>query len=280
MELPEVEVMRRDLEKDVVGRRIKDAEVKSSKNAMRVIRRHKTRKEFTSHLTGHKITKVDRRGKYLLLALDGGDVLVVHFGMSGRFMRGTGRVAVEPHTHVVLTFQQGGDLRFIDPRTFGELFVTTTDELGKVKELQHLAIDPLDQVFTWPTFQYLLAQRGAKMKPLMMDQKFISGLGNIYSDEVLFHAGIRFDRLSDTLSSQEVRRLYRAIQEILQDAIKLRGTTLEDEAYVDLFGKPGEYQNELKVYGREGLPCRRCRTPIQSVKIAQRSAYFCPQCQS
>jgi formamidopyrimidine-DNA glycosylase len=280
VELPEVEVMRRDLEKDVVGRRIKDAEVKSSKNAMRVIRRHKTRKEFTSHLTGHKIAKVERRGKYLLLSLDGGDVLVVHFGMSGRFMRGTGRVAVEPHTHVVLTFQQGGDLRFVDPRTFGELFVTSTDELGKVKELQHLAIDPLDQVFTWPTFQYLLAQRGAKMKPLMMDQKFISGLGNIYSDEVLFHAGIRFDRLSDTLSSQEVRRLYRAIQEILQDAIKLRGTTLEDEAYVDLFGKPGEYQNELKVYGREGLPCRRCRTPIQSVKIAQRSSYYCPQCQS
>ncbi len=280
MELPEVEVMRRDLEKDVVGRRIKDAEVKSSKNAMRVIRRHKTRKEFTSHLTGHKIAKVERRGKYLLLSLDGGDVLVAHFGMSGRFMRGTGRVAIEPHTHVVLTFQQGGDLRFIDPRTFGELFVTATDELGKVKELQHLAIDPLDQVFTWPTFQYLLAQRGAKMKPLMMDQKFISGLGNIYSDEVLFHAGIRFDRLSDTLSSQEVRRLYRAIQEIIQDAIKLRGTTLEDEAYVDLFGKPGEYQSELKVYGREGLPCRRCRTPIQSVKIAQRSSYFCPQCQS
>jgi formamidopyrimidine-DNA glycosylase len=280
VELPEVEVMRRDLEKDVVGRRIKEAEVKSSKNAMRVIRRHKSRKEFTAHLTGHKISKVERRGKYLLLSLDGGDVLVAHFGMSGRFMRGTGRVAVEPHTHVVLTFQQGGDLRFIDPRTFGELFVTTTDELGKVKELQHLAIDPLDQVFTWPTFQYLLAQRGAKMKPLMMDQKFISGLGNIYSDEVLFHAGIRFDRLSDTLSSQEVRRLYRAIQEIIQEAIKLRGTTLEDEAYVDLFGKPGEYQNELKVYGREGLPCRRCRTPIQSVKIAQRNSYFCPQCQS
>ena len=280
MELPEVEVMRRDLEKDVVGRRIKNAEVKSSKNAMRAIRRHKTRKEFTAHLTGHKIAKVERRGKYLLLSLDGGDVLVAHFGMSGRFMRGTGRVAIEPHTHVVLTFQQGGDLRFVDPRTFGELFVSSTDEVGKVKELQHLPIDPLDQVFTRPTFQYLLAQRGAKMKPLMMDQKFISGLGNIYSDEVLFHAGIRFDRLSDTLSSQEVRRLYRAIQEIIQEAIKLRGTTLEDEAYVDLFGKPGEYQNELKVYGRDGLPCRRCRTPIQSVKIAQRSAYFCPQCQS
>jgi formamidopyrimidine-DNA glycosylase len=280
VELPEVEVMRRDLERDVVGKKIKSAEVKSSRNAMRVVRRHKTRKEFTSRLTGRKITKVERRGKYIALDLDGGDVLVVHFGMSGQFQRANGRVALAPHTHVVLTFQQGGDLRFIDPRTFGEMFVASADELGKIKELQHIAIDPLDQVFTWPTFQYLLAQRGAKMKQLLMDQKFISGLGNIYSDEVLFHAGLRYDRMSDALSSQEVRRLYRAIQEILQDAIKLRGTTLDDEAYVDLFGNPGEYGAELKVYGREGMPCRRCRTPIQTVKVQQRTSYYCPQCQS
>jgi formamidopyrimidine-DNA glycosylase len=280
VELPEVEVMRRDLERDVVGRRIKAAEVKSSKNAMRVIRRHAKRKDFTSRLDGRKITKLERRGKYLLMTLDSGDVLVTHFGMSGQFQRGNGRVALAAHTHVVLTFQQGGDLRFIDPRTFGEMFVTAGDELGKVKELQHLAIDPLDQVFTWPTFQYLLAERAMKMKPLLMDQKFIAGLGNIYSDEVLFAAGLRYDRMSDTLSSQEVRRLYRAIQETLQEAIKARGTTLEDEAYVDLFGKPGEYQDELKVYGRAGLPCRRCRTPIATVKIGGRTAYFCPQCQS
>jgi formamidopyrimidine-DNA glycosylase len=280
VELPEVEVMRRDLERDVVGRRIKTAEVKSSRNAMRVIRRHGKRKDFTSRLEGRKLAKVERRGKYLLLHLDSGDALVTHFGMSGQFQRGNGRVAIEPHTHVVLTFQQGGDLRFVDPRTFGEMFVTSADELGKVKELQHIAIDPLDQVFTWPTFQYLLAQRGAKMKQLLLDQKFISGLGNIYSDEVLFAAGIRYDRLSDTLSSQEVRRLYRAIQETVQDAIKMRGTSLDDEAYVDLFGKPGEYQGELKVYGREGEPCRRCRTPIQTVKVSQRTSYFCPQCQS
>jgi formamidopyrimidine-DNA glycosylase len=207
-------------------------------------------------------------------------VLVAHFGMSGQFQRGTGRVALPPHTHVVLTFQQGGDLRYVDPRTFGELFVSSGDDIGKVKELQHLAIDPLDQVFTWPTFQYLLAQRASKMKPLLMDQKFIAGLGNIYSDEVLFHAGIRYDRMSDALSSQEVRRLYRAIQEVLQEAIKMRGTTLEDEAYVDLFGQPGEYGHELKVYGREGLPCRRCRTPIETVKISQRTSFYCPQCQS
>lgn len=280
MELPEVEVMRRDLEKDVVGRRVKAAEVRPSKNAMRVIRRHGKRKEFTSRLEGRKISKVERHGKYILMELDDGDVLVTHFGMSGQFVRGNKRMPVAPHTHVVMTFTQGGDLRFIDPRTFGELFITTQDELGKVKELNHIAIDPLDQVFTWPTFQMQLAEKAAKMKSLLMDQKFISGLGNIYSDEVLFAAGLRYDRMSDTLSSQEVRRLYRAIQETLQDAIRYRGTTLEDEAYVDLHGEPGAFQTELKVYGRAGQPCRRCRTSIESVKIAGRNAYYCPQCQS
>jgi formamidopyrimidine-DNA glycosylase len=280
VELPEVEVVRRDLEKDVVGRKVSEAEVRPSKNAMRVIRRHGKRREFTDRLVGRKFTKAERRGKYVLLHMDNGDVLVVHFGMSGQFVRGNKRVPLPPHTHVVITFQQGGDLRFVDPRTFGEMFVTAADELGKVKELQHIAIDPLDHVFTWNAFGAALAERAAKMKQLLMDQKFISGLGNIYSDEVLFAAGLRYDRLSDSLSSQEVRRLYRAMQEVLQDAIRFRGTTLDDEAYLDLFGKPGEFQNELKVYGRTGLPCRRCRTPIQAVKISGRNAYFCPQCQS
>jgi len=280
VELPEVEVMRRDLEKDVVGRRIKHAEVRPAKNALRVVRRHGKRTEFTSKVEGRKITRVERRGKYVLLYLDDGTTLVTHFGMSGQFVRGNKRLAIEPHTHVVLTFTQGGDLRFVDPRTFGEMFVTGSDALGKVKELNHIAIDPLDQVFTWPVFQMKLAEKAAKMKSLLMDQKFISGLGNIYSDEVLFAAGLRYDRVSDTLSSQEVRRLYRAMQETLQDAIKFRGTTLEDDVYVDLFGNPGDFQNELKVYGRKGQPCRRCRTPIETVRIGGRSAYYCPQCQS
>jgi formamidopyrimidine-DNA glycosylase len=280
VELPEVEVMRRDLEKDVVGRKVAAAEVRPSKNAMRVIRRHAKRKEFTDRLLGRKFTKAERRGKYVLLNMDNGEVLVIHFGMSGLLARANKRVPLAPHTHVVITFQQGGDLRFIDPRTFGEMFVATPDELGKVKELQHIAIDPLDHVFTWQSFGNTLAERASKMKQLMMDQKFISGIGNIYSDEVLFAAGLRHDRMSDSLSSQEVRRLYRSLQEVLQEAIRFRGTTLGDEAYVDLFGKPGEFQNELKVYGRTGLPCRRCRTPIEMVKIAGRGAYFCPQCQS
>jgi formamidopyrimidine-DNA glycosylase len=280
VELPEVEVMRRDLEKEVVGRRIKAVEVRPHRNAMRVIRRHSRRKEFEDRLTGKKITKVGRKGKYVLLYLDDGQVLVVHFGMSGQFLRGTKRQGLPQHTHVVIEFVQGGDLRFIDPRTFGEMFVTNADALGKVRELDHVAIDPLEDTFTWQEFSGELARRAAKLKPLLMDQKFVSGLGNIYSDEVLFAAGLRQDRTSDTLSSQEVRRLYRAMREVVQDAIRFRGSTLDDEAYVDLFGKPGEFQSELKVYGRKGQACRRCRTPIESVKFQGRTSYYCPQCQS
>ena len=280
MELPEVEVVRRDLEKEVVGKRIKEVDVRAHRNAMRIIRRHARRKEFADRLAGHKITKVDRRGKYVLLSLDDGDVLVVHFGMSGQFLRGTKRQALPAHTHVVIDFVQGGDLRYVDPRTFGEMFVSAADELGGIRELDHVAIDPLEDTFTWPEFSGELARHAAKLKPLLMDQKFVSGLGNIYSDEVLFAAGLRWDRMSDALSSQEVRRLYRAMREVVQDAIRFRGTTLGDEAYVDLFGKPGEFQTELKVYGRKGLACRRCRTPIDAVKISGRYTYYCPQCQS
>jgi formamidopyrimidine-DNA glycosylase len=280
VELPEVEVVRRDLEKEVVGKRIKEVDVRAHRNAMRIIRRHARRKEFADRLAGRKITKVDRRGKYVLMALDDGEVLVVHFGMSGQFLRGTKRQALPPHTHVVIEFVQGGDLRYVDTRTFGEMFVTAADELGSIRELDHVAIDPLEDTFTWPEFSGELARHASKLKPLLMDQKFVSGLGNIYSDEVLFAAGLRWDRMSDSLSSQEVRRLYRAMREVVQDAIRFRGTTLGDEAYVDLFGKPGEYQSELKVYGRKGLACRRCRTPIDAVKISGRYSYYCPQCQS
>ncbi|MGH2723981.1 MAG: bifunctional DNA-formamidopyrimidine glycosylase/DNA-(apurinic or apyrimidinic site) lyase [Actinomycetota bacterium] len=280
MELPEVEVLRRDLEKDIVGRRVASVEVRRTKNTKRVIRRHKAPKEFRDRLVRRKVTKVGRRGKYLLLHLDDGNVLVAHMGMTGRFLRGNKRMPLQDHTHVVITFQQGGDLRFIDPRTFGELFVVAPDELGKVKELAHIALDPLEHAFTWQQFSEMLATRKAKLKSLLMDQEFISGLGNIYSDEVLFGAGLRHDRMSDELSSQEVRRLYRALQEVVQDSIRFRGTTLVDEAYVDLFGKPGEFQNELRVYGRKGEPCRRCRTAIETVKVSNRNSYFCPQCQS
>ena len=281
MELPEVEVLRRDMEKEIVGRKIESTEVRTHKNAMKLIsRHHRTRKDFTKRLKGRKIVRAGRRGKYLLLFLDDDQVLVTHFGMSGRFLKGTKRMELTPHTHVYIQFARGGDLRYIDPRAIGRLFVTTQEELDGVRELSKVGTDPLEQTFTWPQFSEALAAKKQKLKPLMMDQEFLSGLGNIYSDEVLFSAGLRHDRMSGVLSAQEVRRLYRAMQETVQEAIRFRGTTLGDEAYVDVFGKPGEYQNELKVYGRRGLPCRRCRTPIETVKYSGRNSFYCPQCQS
>ena len=276
-ELPEVETLKRDLDREVVGKRVKTVEV----SGMRSIRRHPNKKHFIAKLEGRKIDGVERKGKYLLFKLDGGDVLVAHLGMSGQLLRAKGsKEPVDKHTHVVFTFTQGGQLRFLDPRTFGELFVTTPDELeAQVPELAHLGFDPVDDMMSWTRFGELLTVRKAKLKVLFMDQKFVAGIGNIYSDEILFAAGLRYDRSSDSLSSQEVRRLYRAMVETLQEAIKHRGSSLADQQYRDLFGEPGEYQTLHKVYAREGQACRRCRSTIVRVKVNGRSSYLCPQCQ-
>ena len=277
-ELPEVETIRRDLEKEVVGRRIKAVEV----TGMRSIRRHPNKKHFASKLEGNKINGVDRKGKYLLMRLEGGDVLVVHLGMSGQLLRSKGGVKdpVAKHTHVVLTFTQGGELRFLDPRTFGEMFVTSPDDLAEaVPELAHLGFDPVDDMMSWTRFGEALTARRTKLKSLLMDQRFVAGIGNIYSDEILWGAGLRYDRGSESLSSQEVRRLYRAMVEVLQEAIKHRGSSLADEQYRDLFGAIGEYQTQHKVYDREGEACRRCRSLVVRHKFGGRSTFLCPQCQ-
>ncbi|MET0276006.1 MAG: bifunctional DNA-formamidopyrimidine glycosylase/DNA-(apurinic or apyrimidinic site) lyase [Acidimicrobiia bacterium] len=276
-ELPEVEVVRRDLEREIVGKKVKDVEV----DGMRSVRRHHNRKQFAQKLVGKKFTAVQRRGKYLLAKLDDGDVLVIHLGMSGQLLRAkTARDATAKHTHVVITFTQGGQLRFVDPRTFGEMFVTEFDTVAdEVPELAHLGIDPLETAMSWEHFGNLLAERHAKLKPLLMDQKFMAGIGNIYSDEILWGAGLRWDRMSDSLTAQEVRRLYRSMMEILQDAVKYRGSSLADEQYVDLFGKPGEYQHHHNVYAREGEACPRCRHTIVREKVSGRSAFYCTECQ-
>ncbi len=284
-ELPEVETLRRDLEKEVIGKRIKAVEVTGA----RAIRRHKAQEEFISRLEGRKITGVERKGKYLVVALEPtasptgekvSDVLVVHLGMSGQLLRA--KSAKEPlakHNHVVITFSQGGQLRFVDPRTFGELFVTAADEVEKVPELAHLGFDPIEDVMSWNRFSDMLHAKRTKLKPLLMDQQFLAGIGNIYADEILWGAGLRYDRPSDSLSSQEVRRLYRSMVETLQEAIKHRGSSLADEQYRDLFGEVGDFQNQHKVYDREGQPCRRCRSPIARVKLSGRSTFLCEQCQ-
>ncbi len=276
-ELPEVETLRRDLEKEVTGKRVKSVDV----TGMRSIRRHPNKKHFAGKLEGLKFTGIERKGKYLLFRLEGGDVLVVHLGMSGQLLRTkSGKEPVDKHTHVVITFTQGGQLRYVDPRTFGELFVTSLDTLeDEVPELAHLGFDPLEQAISWTRFGDMLTARKTKLKALLMDQKFLAGIGNIYSDEILFAAGLRWDRSSETLSSQEVRRLYRAMVETLQDAIKHRGSSLADEQYRDLFGELGDYQSQHKVYDREGQPCRRCRSSIVRIKLGGRSCFLCEQCQ-
>jgi formamidopyrimidine-DNA glycosylase len=276
-ELPEVETLRRDLEREVVGKRIKSIEV----HGLRAIRRHRTRKEFIGRLEGRRITAVDRKGKYLIVRLDSPDVLVVHLGMSGQLLRARGpKDPVARHTHVVFSFASGGQLRYVDPRTFGELFVTAADHLADdVPELAHLGFDALEQAMSWVDFAAMLRARRAKLKPLLMDQRFVAGIGNIYADEILFAAGLRHDRLSDSLSAQEVRRLYRAMVETLQEAIRHRGSSLADEQYRDLFGDTGDYQLLHKVYGREGQPCRRCRAPIVRETVNGRSTFYCAHCQ-
>ncbi|HUI03481.1 MAG TPA: bifunctional DNA-formamidopyrimidine glycosylase/DNA-(apurinic or apyrimidinic site) lyase [Acidimicrobiales bacterium] len=276
-ELPEVETIRRDLDKEIVGRRIKTVEVKGKRS----IRRHKSGPEFRGRLEGKRVSSVRRGGKYLLVGLDGDDVLVVHLGMSGQLLRARGpKDPLDRHTHVVITFTQGGQLRFVDPRTFGEMFVTTADELtAQVPELAHLGFDPLEEVMSWARFGQMLAERPAALKTLLMDQKFVAGIGNIYSDEILFAAGLRYDRMSDSLSAQEVRRLYRAMVETLTEAVKYRGSSLADEQYRDLYGETGDFQGQHQVYDREGQACRRCRSPVVRVKVNGRSAFLCEHCQ-
>src|SRR5207248_8732924 len=148
-----------------------------------------------------------------------------------------------------------------------------------VPELAHLGFDPLEDVMSWTAFCSLLYARKTKIKALLMDQRFVAGIGNIYSDEILFAAGLRYDRSSETLTTQEVRRLQRAMVETLQEAVKHRGSSLADEQYRDLFGAVGDFQSQHKVYDREGEACRRCRSTIVRVKANGRSSFLCPQCQ-
>ena len=296
-ELPEVETIRRDLQGEVVGRKIKSVEVRNG----RTVRRHPSAKHFRARLEGHTITAIDRAGKYLLLGLDDGQTLVVHLGMSGQLQRAkSAKEPKVPHTHVVITFTQGGELRYVDPRTFGELFVSTpplkadgtalspvsgtTGGDGAairkaIPELAHLGFAPVEDMMSWDRFGLLLHQHKAGIKSMLMDQSFTAGIGNLYSDEMLYQAGLRYDRPANTLTATEVRRLYRAMVETLADAIKHRGSSLADEQYRDLFGEVGDFQGSHQVYDREGQACRRCRNVIVRGKTGGRSTFFCEHCQ-
>jgi formamidopyrimidine-DNA glycosylase len=274
-ELPEVETIRRDLEKEIQGKRIKSVDV----TGLRSIRRHTNKKQFTSRLEGKKVESVGRRGKNLLVDL-GDDLLVVHLGMSGQLLKAAPKDPTIKHTHVVFHLSPGGQLRYVDARTFGELFVVSKEDLAnECPELLELGFDPVEDVMSWQDFGTKLVRRQAQLKSVLMDQKFVAGIGNIYSDEILWEAGLRYDRPSHTLSIQEVRRLYRAIGEVLNEAIKQRGSSLADETYRDLYGAIGGFQLQHNVYARDGQPCKRCRHAIGKQKFGGRSTFYCPSCQ-
>jgi formamidopyrimidine-DNA glycosylase len=297
-ELAEVETVRQELAKEVVGKKIKAVSVTNG----RVVRRHPSAKEFRSEVEGRSIRSVGRLGKYLVLGLDNGTSLVIHLGMSGQLRRAkSAKEAKAKHTHVVIQFTQGGEMRYVDPRTFGEMFVSTPPPEGTkvavsasaqvamggegaviratVPELAGLGFDPVEDVMSWERFAIVLRSHSMPIKSFLTDQVIVAGIGNIYADETLFAAGLRYDRPTDSLSTTEVRRLWRAMVETLAEAIKHGGSTLSDEQFVDLFGKPGNYQTFHEVYDREGLPCRRCRRPIIRVKHQSRSTFFCEHCQ-
>lgn len=280
-ELPEIEVLKRDLEKEVVGRRIKDAGVRPGTNAMKIVGRHGRRKEFQELLEGAKIERIRRIGRRLLIELDNERTMVVALGDSGLLLKTSATEEIAPNTHIVIEWTIGGHLRLVDPDKKADVYVCPTEDIPTLKELQSDAIDPLDaqNPLTWQHFSSLLQDRAEEMKKLMMDENFILGLGDIYSDEILWTAALRYDRKSNELSSQDVRRLYRALVEILMEAIKARGTTWGPEGFRDLHGDMGTFQHEIKVFERDGEPCRRCRNPLEKAKVAGSFTYFCPQCQ-
>ena len=276
-ELPEVETLRHDLDKEVQGRRVKGVEVR----AAHVVRRHRNRKEFAKRLLGRKLGGARRLGVLLAIALDGGEALVVDLGPAGRLRKERSSAPVDRQTDAVVSFTVGGDLRAVDLGQTGELFVAGDDELAELVEQRRGPIDPLTDAFTWPAFSAKLESRQAELRALLTDGSFVAGIGPIYADEILWVGGLRWDRGSDALSAQEVRRLHRAIQEVVQEAVRLRGTSVGEAPWLDLHGNKGEFEPYLNVYGRAGLPCRRCRTPLVEERINHtETTYHCPKCQS
>jgi formamidopyrimidine-DNA glycosylase len=286
-ELPEVETVRRGLDERFVGRRIRAVEVGRERTVRRT-----SRDALINGLTGATATAAQRRGKYLVLPLDTGDSLMIHLRMSGR-------VLIEPidsprlaHTHVALELADvenaadGGpgrseELRFVDPRTFGEVVVfDPANAAVEMPELARLGVDPVADGLTRPQLARLLQSRARRMKALLLDQTVIAGIGNIYADEILHASRLRHDRLSNSLRPAEISRLHQSIGDILHAAIAAGGSTLKDTQYVDIGGEGGWFQVSHRVYDRAGQRCLTCgRAVIAKVQFGGRTTSFCPRCQ-
>jgi formamidopyrimidine-DNA glycosylase len=274
-ELPEVEVVRRGLERWVVWRRIDAVSVWHP----RAIRRHVAgADDFAALLIGRRIDAARRRGKYLWLPLDSGDAVLAHLGMSGQLLVEPADAPEEKHLRVRLTFDDGGrELRFVDQRTFGGLAVVIGGA-DVPAPIEHIGLDPLDPEFDDAAFAARLRRRRTGIKRALLDQSLVSGIGNIYADEALWRAKLHYARPTETLRRGEVDRLLAAVREVLLEALGQGGTSF-DSLYVNVNGESGYFDRALAVYGREGEPCPRCGTPIRRDPFMNRSSYTCPRCQ-
>ena len=276
-EQPEIETLRRDLDRDIGGKRIKTVEVPGSG----VIPRHTNKKQFGTLLEGAKVTNVVRRDLLLVVKLDTGDALVIDLHGGGQLRRQAAKEAVEKATKVVITFTQGGQLRALDETGHLELFVVPFDGLVEaVPALGDLGVDILDEPVSWTVFgERMLRHRDVKLRALLLNRSVIAGIGPVYADEILHQSGLRPDREVSSLSTQEIRRFYRAVVETLHEAAKHRGVTTSDGQYADLTGKPGGWTADLQVFERDGKACLRCRGVVSKVRMGGKPVYFCTDCQ-
>ena len=272
-ELPEVETVARGLQREVAGQRIVTVTLGKTDFI-------DNPEAIERELPGRTILRVERYGKFMLLRLSASEAkpseeeaaLLVHLGMTGSLMPLPVSTPYAKHTHVVMLLGDGRELRYIDPRRFGRMAYLAGDLLAN--ELKRFGADPLEadlQEFA------RRIHRKARIKALLLDQSVIRGVGNIYADESLWKAKIHPAQLGARLKREQVEKLYAALQQVLQKAILLRGSSISN--FLDADGEPGEYQQHHRVYGREGKPCYRCKTPIRRIIVAGRSSHFCPYCQ-
>jgi formamidopyrimidine-DNA glycosylase len=275
-ELPEVEVVRLGLQRGVVGRRIAHVEVSHP----RAIRRHLAgERDFADLLVGRTVLSAARRGKYLWLPVDSGDALVGHLGMSGQLLVVPAEQPDQTHLRVRFRFDDGGrELRFVDQRTFGGLFVAAGGADDVPTDLAHIARDPLDPEFDDLAFVAALRRRRTGLKRALLDQTLVSGVGNIYADESLWRAALHYARPTETLRRADALRLLGHVRDVLGDSLASGGTSF-DALYVSTEGVSGRFERELAVYGRDGEPCLRCGTPIRREHFMNRSSFYCPRCQ-
>lgn len=270
-ELPEVETIRAGLASHVSGRDITSVSLLWPGCVARP-----SPEDFGRHLTGRRIEAVERRGKFLVFRLDGGSALSVHLRMTGRLLLVASDTPPAGHARAILSLDGGNVLQFEDQRKFGRLYLTrTAGELDAV--LGALGPEPLEGAFSPEALRELLRGRRATLKPLLLNQAFLAGLGNIYVDEALFRARLHPLRRTDTLSGGEIDRLHEGIIGALRQGIANRGTTLSD--YRDAWGTAGLNRERLLVFRRQGQPCAVCGVPIQKARVAQRGTHYCPHCQ-